>query len=222
MSLVAHWKLDEQTGTSIADGAGSNSGTWVGTGSQALTSVSAPNGTGLLFDGVGDYVEVPDSALWDDTQITISAWIKPESDHTGHICTRRTTASSLWQFYYDPNNLIVCAGASTTLTGTNNSVPINEWAFVTAVFRPSTGNCELYVNAKLNASGDIPDVGTGAIKPLIGARWDVEDTSIAFPFDGPIDDVRIYDAALNSDEILKLYNDSRGILNPIKYITLLK
>ena len=54
MSLVAHWKLDEASGTGITDSAGSNTGTWAGTGAQALSSVVAPNKTGLLFDGVDD------------------------------------------------------------------------------------------------------------------------------------------------------------------------
>ena len=36
MKLVAHWKLDERAGTVIADSAGSNNGTWAGTGSQAI------------------------------------------------------------------------------------------------------------------------------------------------------------------------------------------
>src|SRR5262245_31987300 len=74
VDLIAHWQLDENSGTATADTtANRNDGT--------LTNgpIWAPGyiGNALSFDGVNDYVQVPNSAsLGITTDITLAAWVK--------------------------------------------------------------------------------------------------------------------------------------------------
>ena len=63
----------------------------------------------LTFDGVDDYVKVPDSNSLDITnEITIEAWVKPEGDFSDliyPIIVRKTGAYSL-RYSHDNGNLI--------------------------------------------------------------------------------------------------------------------
>jgi len=73
--LLMH--MNEASGTIVDySGEGNN-----GTNSGALYSQTGKFNTALSFDGVDDYVEVPDNSSLDITdKITVEAWMKPSSD----------------------------------------------------------------------------------------------------------------------------------------------
>src|SRR3989344_209940 len=65
-SLISHWKMDETSGTTAADSAGTNNGTITG-----ATFTAGKIGNGLSFNGTSDYVSVP---RMNYDEITVSAW----------------------------------------------------------------------------------------------------------------------------------------------------
>ncbi len=72
--LIAYWSFDEGSGGIAYDSAGSNHGTIYG-----ASWVDGISGHALSFDGVDDYIEVPDSDSLDiANEITIEAWIKKQ------------------------------------------------------------------------------------------------------------------------------------------------
>jgi len=231
MSLIAHWKLDEQTGTSIADSAGTNTGTWAGTGGQGITSVPAPNGTGLLFDGSGDAITVPDSASLDVTAVTISTWVNIDVGHVGscYLVAKMQTLGSqeAYRVLIESDGRIAFMvsddGAPKTAEDSVGVLSYGVWHHVAATY--SLGTYIIYVNGVAvpsdgnGASTGTINVGTGRFD--IGARPAGTGVESVF-FDGSIDDVRIYDTALTASEILALYNSSNGLLSPFNYITHLK
>ncbi len=88
--IVAYWKFDEGRGTTANDSAGNNDGTVNG---AEWTAGRFNNG--LSFDGVDDYVEVPDDPslrFMQRSSFTISAWVMPalETENGYIICKMRS------------------------------------------------------------------------------------------------------------------------------------
>jgi hypothetical protein len=74
VDLVGYWKFDEGTGAVVVDSSGNgNTGTVSGATWTALGKV---NGA-LVFDGVNDRVQIPNSAslVSASSQITVAAWV---------------------------------------------------------------------------------------------------------------------------------------------------
>src|SRR3989344_4635920 len=67
--LVSHWKLDETSGTTAADSAGTNNGTIIG-----ATFTAGKIGNGLSFNGTSDYITLS-SILPSFPEFTASAWV---------------------------------------------------------------------------------------------------------------------------------------------------
>src|ERR1051325_8604580 len=78
--LIAHWKLDETSGSSAADSAGSNTGTHTGgpaiTTSGLATAIKFPDAACLTFDGVDDYVTAGTNPALDPATMTVAFWTK--------------------------------------------------------------------------------------------------------------------------------------------------
>src|SRR4029078_1962989 len=74
--LVAAYSFDAGTGTTLADNSGlANTGTISG-----ASWATGKNGGALAFDGVNDWVTVPDTASLDlSTGMTIEAWVRPSA-----------------------------------------------------------------------------------------------------------------------------------------------
>lgn len=85
--LVAFWALDEGIGNTVGDASGNNlNGTAYG-----ATIVSGMVGNAREFDGVNDYIEVPDNNLLDiNDSITIMMWVMLDpSDAEGFLISKR-------------------------------------------------------------------------------------------------------------------------------------
>jgi ligand-binding sensor domain-containing protein len=76
-NLVAWYKFDEGSGTTALDSANGHNGTVNG-----ATWTAGKVGGALSFDGVNDYVDVPDNPALRFTQnssFTLCAWVNPIS-----------------------------------------------------------------------------------------------------------------------------------------------
>src|SRR5206468_9777237 len=78
--LIAYWKFDEGSGTTVADSSGNgNTGTLV----NGPVWTAGQVGNALFFDGIDDNITVPDSASLDlSSSFTLSAWVNPASTFT--------------------------------------------------------------------------------------------------------------------------------------------
>jgi hypothetical protein len=77
--LVGYWNFDEGSGTVASDSSGNGNTGTLKNDPQWVTGIS---GSALGFDGVNDYVAIPDSASLDiaGSQISIEFWMKPTMD----------------------------------------------------------------------------------------------------------------------------------------------
>jgi hypothetical protein len=214
--MVAYWKFDEGQGATANDSVGKNNGTVNG---AEWTSGRFNNA--LSFDGVDDYVEVPDDSslrFMQSSSFTISFWAMPALETEGGqiVCKMRSGGrrsvfgyqtgwtSITSEFYFSADSS--WKGTVSTVTD-KSSAPAGNWYHVAAVYDDK--DLRIYLNGELRDRRTF-DLETGSTTPdknlVIGARS--YDSTIKSFFGGKIDEVRIYDGALSDAEIWALYEDS--------------
>ena len=194
---------------------------------NGVAFASGKTGQAFSFDGIDDYVLIPDSTDAEDVSFdfihdfTISFWVKLPSDISTDaaysIVSKRKSSDYTTPFNVGFRNgaltFTVGGGALTTssngnpLTGTynflkgNSTLPLGEWVLVDAVMQ---GNMmKLYVNG----------VSVGS-RTYSGKRWESNNTSPlmlgVYPpvvtgnrnyLKGYLDEVKIYNRALSDSEI---------------------
>jgi hypothetical protein len=165
-----------------------------------------------LFDGVDDCIKVSDSPDLNITQqITICAWVAPRSQKTQMIVRKGAgvnggnaapyalalsgTGDIIFELRTEPELDLI----QVRKTGYKT----DEWTFVVGTYDGSSIN--LYVNGTLESSSELTgNLNMNADPLLIGTRLKLP----ADTFDGAIDEIRIYNRALDISEIENLYNMS--------------
>ena len=204
-NAVAHWHFDEGTGTIAHDVDGGNHGT-LGGGVAAKTPTWS-FGCGLLFDGVDDLLQVPDSDALDlaGDKMTITAWVKPNSTQIGPLLKKINSTHGYRINLTSTRSLRFVLrrdGRDKTVTSTT-PLPLNKWTHVAARYDES--QMRLFINGTLDSA---TTAATNANTPLATtAPVLIGGDSTTHRFHGYLDDVSIYDRALSNSEIVDLVKD---------------
>jgi hypothetical protein len=211
--LVGYWKFDEGSGTIAHDSSCyGNSGTLTGYQDTTLPQwVSGIYGKALKFDGVDDFVQVPDSSSLDfSSAVTVMAWVYlPSGAHYGssRILDKDNSngATNLHLSIWDDAGHIEF-GISGLQYESSGCVPRNAWTNVAATYNGSSSVVSIYINGSLDSSYSMPyGFSTANGMPLcIGAKnylGAAGGTPHQFCINGTLDDVRIYNTALSQQEI---------------------
>jgi hypothetical protein len=210
--LVGYWKMDETTGTSVADSSGrGNAGTVLGNDladSPPWTAAGRRNGALAIVPVREIRVLVPDHPSLDPTTaITVAVWIRPDtwsgSDGTGPG-TRRILQKGAINNQY---RLLVQNGelrfyvTGVGLAFSPTLPDLDAWHHVAGSFDGST--IRLYVDG-VEVDADTPAgplmIARGTEPLHLGTRGtgvDMEDDYFA----GALDEVAIYDRALDAAEV---------------------
>jgi len=198
-SQIGYWKFDEGYGTAINNNGSSGStynATLASSPNTPIWSNNGKFGKALIFDGSNDYATI-NTNLPTLTEGSISMWVN-RTGTTGTYQMLFTDSGS--QFEMTWNN-------ATTLTfyvnnvgvNTNSALNLNTWYYLAGTFS-ETGNFQrLYVNGVLVNSSTYPGDATTATR-YFGSR------AGSYPFNGLIDEAKVYNAALTEDEIKIDYN----------------
>ncbi|UCG68656.1 MAG: hypothetical protein JSV09_12745 [Thermoplasmata archaeon] len=201
-NVVALYHMNEGSGNSITDETNNqNHGTKYG----ATWTSSGKFCNALSFDGVDDYVEVPDDPSLDITsEITIEAWIYPRSIDDGlyHRVVDKFYGGTGYALRIEPRGEFSLDVNG--WLGSDIALPGNSWSYLVGV---SDGTySSLYLNGQLVKTGKIANP-SGSIKannyPVKIGCWAGGAKS---HFDGITDEVVIWNKKLSSQEILDYYN----------------
>lgn len=219
--LVGEWKLNETSGTTAVDTKNGYNATVAG----GATFVAGKIGNGLnLNNGTagtgGKYAEMPSNATLDAVQegnYTLSAWFYAYSRPPN-----LSTADQLWLIVgkagyhmglvYGPNGNFsmrhYLTGPSLESPASATTYPLNAWQHVAGVVSKTAGTVTLYVNGSVAGSSTFT-AGAAALE-YNATRFRIGKGSSNWAADGKVDQVRIYNRALNGTEIGDLYNETVG------------
>ena len=161
-------------------------------------------GQALSFDGSNDYVIVGDSNSLDlINNFTISAWINTNT--INDITHRIIHKNSAYTFYIDSASSrlgIYHYGTTVYAYSSDNSLSAGAYYHVVYV-QSSVNGVAFYINgiAKGGNSAYTGNVPTNVNPINIGLDEDL----VSFPFNGLIDEVRVYNRVLSASEIRGLY-----------------
>ncbi|MEU8390687.1 LamG-like jellyroll fold domain-containing protein [Micromonospora sp. NPDC048843] len=197
--LVASYGMNEGTGTSVGDSSGQSN---AGTATNTTWSTNGRYGKALSFNGTSSLVTVADApSLRLTGGLTLSAWVRPSS-----VVSWRSVVTK---------NLATGEGASYVLYGSNGEAPsgwlqrggqpyqvsggtplaVNAWSHLTVTY--DSADARLYVN------------GTQAARTPLTGPLDVDGGKVTIGgntvwgeyFSGLIDEVRVYNRALDATQI---------------------
>ena len=207
--LVAHWKLDELTGTTAADSSPSGlDGTFTnGTILNCAGPYPDEGAVAAEFDGVDDRVTLPPANFNYSGGLTLAAWIKPSGPGTPSkaIVSFSAGAGSNdiwlgWQPGIGLEILLTDTVAGGTRSAADNVEPqVDVWEHCVVTI-DAGGNAKLYRNGVETGSGFVSLPANVARNQNYIGHSVYND-----PFPGCIDDVRVYTRALSSAEISELY-----------------
>jgi hypothetical protein len=198
-NLVGAWGFDEASGTTAVDASGRGN---AGAVDGPARTAAGKFGGALSFDGVNDWVTIPDAASLDlTTGMTMEAWVHPSA--TGSlwrtVMLKEQPSDLIYALYAGDATGRPAAHVFTTadkgFSGTTGT-PLNAWTHLAATYDGAT--LRLYVNGVQSSSKAV----TGSIRASAGVlriggngSWGNE------WFSGLIDEVRLYNRALTAAEI---------------------
>jgi len=202
--LVGHWTLDSSDtsgGTAYDSSAYGNHGTING---SVTADISGKVGEAYSFNGSDGYIELTQDIASVNSSHSVSMWIST-NDNTSQ------------QFYFSFRPIMVVQANLNWSTNGEMSVydtsnynyigdvpPNNTFTHILWTYNDDSDEWYAYKNGEqVNTWTNSISSGGGSDNPVIG---DYKSGGGNIPFDGKIDDVRVYDRALFEQEVSALYN----------------
>ena len=209
--LVAHYEFEgnaKDSSGNVNDGTAKNG---------VKFSQDGVLGKSALFSDTKEIrIEVPDSNSLDThDSFSISIWANP-SDRRGSVLVQKYYSSEQWAGGEYGLNLLKDGKVRLSIANYDSTrvtdyiegglIPLNQWSYITAFF--DKGKLKLYLNGNLIAEK------TSSIKQITTKEYSYDGIHIGNIvyntyndgwFVGKMDDLRIYNRALNEAEIAELY-----------------
>jgi len=220
-NLVVYWTFDEESGGTAIDSQGVADAIWQNGESTNLTRVPGIiGGAADLGGGSDDYFLSMVNPLLGATQLTLSAWIDPDTvvGYRGIVVTRnRPTDNNLnW-------GMAVEGGDASTghidyrwdggqIDSGNNTITENGGWYHVAMTWDNQGNRTAYIDGQ-HISGS--PATTSISEFLAGNRWYLGNDPCCpnRTFNGKFDDFAMFDVALTASDIAKIHQAGRASVN---------
>ena len=200
---------DDLATTAVLDTTGVNNGVLTNAGNTEDVSVAGKINKALDFDGVDDYVEIPDnnSLHFGTGDFSLCTWFLTSSINGVIIAKDVYTQADAFELFIYSHYLRLGSNGNYTTVISQNVLDDGKFHFVVAGRKGN--DAFLYVDGI--SQGTFTNFFLGLTitntHPLsIGKRL----TGSATPFTGLLDDVRIYDTAISAYYIKLLYNNGAG------------
>ena len=163
------------------------------------------------FDGISNYIYADDNPTFHVNSVTLTVWFYPYNEIyiLQHLVSK--VLDLTWESYTIFAELYDLRGIIADNNGYGNELsyqifPVaNTWNFAVYTFDDVTKLNNLYFNGKLVASGSqSKSMGYDSHPFQIGAEY--QNNVMDKFFYGKLDDIRVYNRALNQNEVQSLYN----------------
>ena len=219
--LVGLWTFDgADFTTTVTDASGNgNTGSLFG-GTRFNMKTNGKFGQALLLDGApvgnedGQYLSVNDAASLDITgDITLAAWVKRDVvGGVDGIITKNDNVTWSYDLYVNSSNQLGFDINGSNVANSSNTVADTEWHHVAATRSGST--IVFYIDGTAAGVGLNGTAFNSGSMPVSVGTFSVESPCGSGCFDGAIDDARIYNRALSTTEVKRLYNLGRTTIAP--------
>jgi hypothetical protein len=166
-------------------------------------------GNAMSFDGISSYIEIPDAAdLNFTTQMSVEAWINP-SGHVGQFdpVVKKGSAAQTGGFSLEfSGNTIVFWVYLQNIgwrSAVGTSIPNYQWTHVAGTYDGQ--RIHIYVNGQEIGTGTQVVGVIGSVSPSLSIAKDLSNAGRYYK--GLIDEVTVYNAALNANEVLSIFNN---------------
>ena len=229
--LVAYWKFDEREGETAADASGNGHHATLCEGARFVPGGGKVGGA-VAFKGSNQFVEAPKPGALErslESSCTLTAWIRPRSkpvrkkpDENYGVLIKPGYHSGL--IYEHSGYMRFCVwqgGRRQFHAQSRGPYEPGSYHHLAGVLDYDANEVRLYVDGELHGTASLPadfrirDYGTNPWRVGIGQPWH---ESYRYSYDGTIDEVRIYDRALDAVAVEAIYkaadaaNVSRGLV----------
>jgi concanavalin A-like lectin/glucanase superfamily protein len=207
---VSWWRLGEKSGTTAADAAGTNPGTYAGgytLGSPSLLSADTGNNA-VAFDGTSGRVSIPNStALQLANNFSLEAWIKPAAiPASGSFASVLTKAESYTLQFNGPQLefTVIQSGTRHRCKAPAGAIQVGNTYYVVGTYDGTTQR--LYINGQQAVSCALTGNATATTNALYVGAWS---SSVEF-FKGVIDEPAVYNKVLTPTQIANHYSTANA------------
>jgi len=226
--LVGHWKFDETSGTTAHDSSGNDYDAILYPSNGSGSWVDGKVGGAIDLDGSNDYLAIKDlhySQAGQIPAVSISVWIKTAKSAEGAILSFDRSeyfrfsvggTSNNGKLFFASTDL---RGSSSGITDTygNKIVSSNTWHHVAVTYDSNSSTKYFYVDGVMDRSVAVHgnrNLGTGTRRfGIIGQNCEDNNFNTMqngsrglLPFNGSLDDLRLYDRAISLSEAGMLYS----------------
>lgn len=216
LCLEGYWKFDESSGQVASDSSWNDNDGQLGSTSGSddndpTWTTDTPSGSGyaLDFDGINDYVQVPDDDTLEPSEVTVMAWVKSGSvssyDYILSKGAKGNTAASyalytggsagLYFYIFDGSTYVLSPNAG-------SGVWNDGWHHIAGTFDGSV--VRLYVDGSEIGTGTSTSISIGYGLPTTDDLF-IGSYNTGYNFNGIIDEVKIYSCTLDASEIWDEY-----------------
>lgn len=215
--LVAHYDFNQDSGSVLKDMSGHGHDGAI-SGAQWVKGIE---GNALRFDGLQNRVSIPFAADLNTPEFTLQAWIRTdEKTHDQAIIDRVTPAGDRWNYRLMVPSRIHSIEGHPVPPGVVQSdvrdqfasrwdyialgqsqVTLGRWKHIAATFKDR--HFRIYVDGRLDGEKDVPiDAVASTSQPML--LGDCEFPQVNFKFRGDMDQVSIWNVALDADSIARM------------------
>ncbi|MCG8672037.1 MAG: LamG domain-containing protein [Pseudomonadales bacterium] len=204
-SLVANYHLEGPTWNGTAGEVVDVSGSGLnGSAVNAVLARPAQVCYGAEFDGVPEYISIPDNSTLDiDEELTVMAWVNADTLPTGSDLKTIISKDENFEFHLDSSGGVYwwwnnSSGTSRSFTSTS-TVSAGAWNHIAIVYSRSNARQSIFIN------GVESGFTTYSSESLITNSDDLhiggDQAYVGREFDGKIDEVKVFKRALSAASI---------------------
>lgn len=216
--LESYWRFDEGRGTTVAGSSfAAQTGATLTGGARFAPSVNTGitlfyNPLAIELDGTDDYLEFSDAFdLTTDTRRTFAGWFKRDTSNTDDALFTKKSAegsgSPGYMLFYDADAdtlIFELADGTNTYTVTSDStITDTNWHHVAVAFNAlDNDETNIFIDGAIDVASK-----TGSLNPSSDSVQNAitfkigDDDGANAPFDGIVDDFRIYKRVLSGSEL---------------------